>query len=563
MNMMKHSGTRETGRGIRRWLTPITVAAIVLLVLLNVGLTALLQYRSLYVDLTPEGLYTLSDRMVAECDKVDADITITFCSDPDRLLASSVTRYVYVMATELANQYDNIKVETYNLTLNPTALDRFRTTSASRLAEDRVIVSSGDRYRIYSASSFWVSDADSTDGKYWAFDGEYVMATAFFSLALIENPVAYYVYNHGESYYVSPSDQENAALLSGSDEDGAAFYDLLIKAGLKVGYLDLSSVDAIPEDCTCLILNGPKTDLQGADPTSYYERSESEIIDRYLAAGNGALMLFKDPDAEGLENLTQLAEKWGISYVDGSIVKDETSSLGDAVETAASLRNTKLISKYNYNEESYAHSIYKDISAIDSAPAVIVDRTGYVKRYFPEDKYLVSGNVESGYVYSDFLYSSDKARTYSVDGDFTTGEDGVYSLAALTVRTRTDSYSLEKYQSFMFCAATSALTENTYLTNSAYANYDVMFALVRYISGVNGYADMNLGGTSFNSESLGGKQLQYSVIENTEHTDSITGKDCAAFTGGSMTLWCIVLLAVPLVTVTAVGTVICVRRRFL
>ncbi len=562
MNMMKHSGTRETGQGLRRWLTPITAAAIVLLVALNVGLAALLQYRSLYVDLTPEGLYTLSDTMVTECDKIDADITITFCNDPDRLLASSETRYVYVMATELASRYDNIKVETYNLTLNPTALDRFRTTSASSLTADRVIVSSGDRYRMYSASSFWMADSDNKDGGYWAFNGEYVMATAFFSLALIENPVAYYVYNHGESYYVSPEDTANAALLAGSDEDGAAFYDLLVKAGLKVGYLDLGQVSEIPEDCACLILNGPRTDLAAGDLTSYHDRSESEIIDRYLAAGNGALMLFKDPDVTGLENLTQLAEKWGISYIDGSIVKDETSSLGDAAETPAELRNEKLISKYNYNEESYAHSIYKDISAIDSAPAVIVDRTGSVKRYFPEDSYLVSGNVESGYVYSDFLYSSEKARTYTVDG-YLSGEDDAYSLAALTVRSRTDSYSLEKYHSFMFCAASTSLTDNTYLTNAAYANYDVMFALVRYISGVNGYADLSLGGTSFNSESVGGKPLQYSVMEETDHTDSITGKACSAFTGSSMTLWCIVLLALPLVTVTVVGTFVCVRRRFL
>ena len=562
--MKKHSGTRETGRGIRRWLTPITVAAVLLLVALNVGLTALLQYKSLYVDLTPEGLYTLSDTMVTECDKVDADITITFCSDPDRLLANSETRYVYVLATELSNRYDNIEVETYNLTLNPTALDRFRTTSASRISEDKVIVSSGDRYRIYSASSFWMADSNDADGDYWAFNGEYVMATAFFSLSLINNPVAYYVYNHGESYYVSPEDEANAALLAGSDEDGAAFYDLLIKAGLRVGYLDLGAVDAIPEDCACLIINGPKSDLLGAEnPSSYYERSESEIIDRYLAAGNGALMLFKDPDAMGFTNLTQLAEKWGISYVDGSVVKDETSSLGDAASTAAALRNTKLISKYNYNEESYAHSIYKDISSIDSAPAVIVERTGSVKRYFPDDNYLVSGNIESGYVYSDFLYSSDRARTYSVEGDFVTGEDDTYSLAALTVRSRTDSYSLEKYHSFVFCAATSALTDGTYLTNAAYANYDVMFSLVRYISGVNGYADINLGGESFNSDSVGGKRLQYSVMQEQDFTDSITGKDCAAFTSGSMTLWCIVLFALPVLTVAVVGTVICLRRRFL
>ncbi len=561
--MMKHIGTRGAERGIRRHLPWITALGILLLIVLNVGLAALLQYRSLYLDLTPEGLYTLSDGMEKECDKLKSELTITFCDDPDRLLSRAETRYVYVMATELANKYDNIKVETYNLTLNPTALDRFRVTSASTLSRDRVIVSCEDRYRIYSASSFWVKNSEDSSERYWAFNGEYVMANAFHSLSLIDAPVAYYVYNHGESYFVPDSDTANAALLSGSDPQGAAFYGLLLKAGLRVGYLDLSQAQEIPEDCALLIMNGPTSDLISADPTSYYARSESEVLDRYLAKGNGALMLFKDPDASGLRNLTQLAEKWGISYIDGSIVRDENGSLGDSADTPALLRNSKLISRYNTNESSYPYAIYKDVSTIVSAPPVIVERAGAIKRYFRSNSYFVSGNMEAAYAYGAFLTSSDTARLHSVETGDLTGDPGVYTLAALTARTTIDSYTTEQYVSYFFAAATTGLTMDSYIDAGSYANHDVMLALVTYISGMDDYADLNLGSNNFNSDNVGGKRLQYSELSATDTVDPITKKECRAFTNSSLVLWTVISFAIPLLVVPAVGIYVCVRRRFL
>ena len=69
----------------------ITLVGIVLLLGLNLGLTYLGGQRLFMTDLTPEGIYTLSDKMVEVCHEMldpDADgnakkIKITFCTDPD------------------------------------------------------------------------------------------------------------------------------------------------------------------------------------------------------------------------------------------------------------------------------------------------------------------------------------------------------------------------------------------------------------------------------------------------------------------------------------------------
>jgi hypothetical protein len=548
---------------LRRFATPLAALGILLILALNLGVTALMQENVAYLDLTPEGMYTLSDAMIDECEKVTGDITITFCDDPDRLLDRFETRYVYVMAKKLANKFDNIKVETYNLTLNPTALDRFRSVSSTGLRSDTVIVSCGDRYRTYSADSFWVSGSDGTSGKekYWSFDGEYVMATAFFSLSAIEQPVVYFSYGNGEKFYVSEDDTEHAALLPMSRDDQSAFYDLLLKEGLKVDYLDLSTVDEIPEDCACLIINGATEDIGSGDPSSYYGIPVSEMLDRYISRGSGSVMIFKDPDYT-LPNLEEFSEKWGISFVNGSTVADAVQSLADSVSTPADRVNEKLVADYSSDTKGGSYAVYKGLASLDTAPRVIVERTGSVKLAWETEKILVSGNRAASAWYSGFLFSSENAKTYSIgEGHELTGEDGVYTLAALSAREWMDSITTEQYFSYVFGAATTELTTNEYLTNASYANYDVMFALIRQVSRVTKYADFNLGSTSLNSEKVGGKRLQYCKMQPNDYTEAITRDEYAGFTSASLTVWTLVIASIPVLAVPIVGTVVYLKRR--
>ena len=562
---MNNTRPKRLSARYQKWLTPAVIVLAVLLVVLSVGLAGLVSSHSLWLDLTPEGLYSLSDLMIAECEKIERDITITFCDDPDHLMSAFQTRYVYVMAKELEQRFDNITVETCNVTLNPTAVDRYRAVSSSSIPASSVIVSCGDQFRIYTASQFWISgtDSDGNNSGLYSFNGEYKMATAFFSLSAIASPKAYFLINHGERYY-APDDEAHAELRAGAgqDEDLSAFYNLLLKAGLTVDYLDLTGMQTVPDDCALLIVNCPTTDLGGGDLYSFSDRTEVEVLDRYISEGNGAIMFFKDPDVS-LLNLEQFCEKWGISYIDGATVgrKLKTGETTDLVRGV-----------YNTDESTVAYSVYKTLASVSSSPDVVTSGSGAVKLAWRESEGELSGNFMGKRLYADFLYAPTKdpndphdygSALYAIDGGgIVSGDDQRYAVAAISTRYWSDSYSLEKFYSYVFASASSDVISKENLENPAYGNADVFFSLVRYLARNDEYADLALGSESFNSKNMGGKKLVTSKLSASAYTDSGSRKSCAAITRGDMVRISIFVF-VPAFAAAVAGLVLWRRRRIL
>ena len=562
---MNNTRPKRLSARFQKWLTPAVIVLAALLVVLSVGLAGLVSSHSLWLDLTPEGLYSLSDLMIAECSKIERDITITFCDDPDHLMSGYMTRYVYVMAKELEQRFDNITVKTCNVTLNPTAVDRYRAVSSSSIPASSVIVSCGDQFRIYTASQFWISgtDSDGNSSGLYSFNGEYKMATAFFSLSAIASPKAYFLINHGERYY-APDDEAHAELRAGAgqDEDLSAFYNLLLKAGLTVDYLDLTGKRTVPDDCAVLIVNRPQTDLGGGDLYSFSDRTEAEVLDRYISEGNGAIMFFKDPDVS-LLNLEQFCEKWGISYIDGATVgrKLKTGETTDLVRGV-----------YNKDEATVAYSIYKTLASVVSSPDVVARGSGAVKLAWKESEGELSGNFLGKRLYADFLYAPTKdpndphdygSALYAIDGGgLVSGDDQRYAVAAISTRYWSDSYSLEKFYSYVFASASSDIISKENLENPAYGNADVFFSLVRYLARTDEYADLALGSESFNSENMGGKKLVTSKLSAAAYTDSGSRKSCAAFTRGDLVRISIFVF-VPALAASVAGVVLWRRRRIL
>ena len=165
----------------------ITIVGIVLLLGLNLGLTYLSGQKLLIADLTPEGFYTMRDKMLEACHAIlDPDengevkeIKITFCTDPDYLVASDSMRATYFMALSLQNKFDNVTVETVNVALDPTAVSMYRTTSRESITASDVIFSYGAKYKIADATSFWTSDN-------FSYNGEYRVVSILASLTAID-----------------------------------------------------------------------------------------------------------------------------------------------------------------------------------------------------------------------------------------------------------------------------------------------------------------------------------------------------------------------------------------
>ena len=557
--------------------TVITIASIVVILVLNLLLSYFGQQKTVFFDMTPEGLYTLSDAMVDECDEMfgkitsygtDKKVKITFCTDPDYLVATSTSRLIYFMALKMQNKYpDAIEVETVNVRMNPTAVAKYKTTSLSAITSKNIIISYGDRYRVSTVDSFWASGNNT--GSY--YNGEYRVATLIRSVTAISQPKAYFVTDHGETYY-DPDNKE-----SEMSKSMAAFADLLTDRGLEIKTLKLSEVDRVPADCALLIINNPKTDFTYDKDKldEFFYVSDTEKIDRYLVTKQGAVMVAKDYRIT-LPVFENFLYEWGFKFSD-SVVVDRESSLEDENNTA-----TNIIAKYDTNVDSYGYALYGEYADLSSAPLTVFSDTGSVECSFVESFTVTEpGTGYASKQYAPYLTTSATAQRYmrdEVTGEITTvldGDVGQYHLAAVTVRSEIDPIANEKTYSYLFCVNSPGFLSNDVLAEASYANYDILSAAITNISRVDEHASMDLGALSGNSASGGGKLITSTAMSTDDTTlysnkykdgDPSKGliviKQNHGITNTAIIIYASIAAAIPL-TIAIVGIVVCAKRKYL
>lgn len=548
--------------GKRYVLTIVTVASLLVLLALNMVLTYFGVQKTIFLDTTPEGLYTLSDQFKKECAFIDDDlgedgrkVKITFCADPDTLLDSTVTRLVYFTALEMQNTYDNVEVETVNVTYNPTAVSKYRPTSLTTINPSDVIVSYGDRYTVANASNFWVI----AEQKLWAYNGEYKMASLVMSVTAKDRPVAYFATGHGETYYDTANPESEGSV------NTAYLYDLLSERGLQVKTIDLTAAKEIPDDCVLLIINDPTLDFTAdSDKLDEYGYvSPLEVIDRYLVKDYGSVMVAKDPEVT-LTNFESFLREWGFEF-STSIVKDTSSLLDTTGEY------TTLVGDYDKNEDSYGYMLYSEFAGLSSSPSMVFKNTGYVSCIYgsgteiPEDgAYSVTRR------YEPLFYSSKEAKAYEKDGEGYTAlerEGDAMHLAAVCTRVFLDSKTIEYKYSDLFCAPSAEFFSNEMLGNASYANYQIVSVLTENLIRTEEYASTALGGISINFDNVGGKELASTVISENAITDvdpetGLTYVVKKGLSSDTVTALTAVILAFPAV-VLILGIAVCIRRRYL
>lgn len=534
----------------------ITALLVLLVVALNILLPFLSQRALFYPDLTPESLYTVTDEMYAVCDTIQTDVTVTFCQEPDRLLENAAMRYVYILAQKVAKRNPHIKVVTVDIKKNPTAVYDYRTTSASSIAGDDVIISCGKRYRIYNVDSFYTLSEESVGGRYWAFNGEYKLATGLLSVSSVAEPYVYFAYGHGEKIYVDEEDTKNAHLLAQSDPSVSAFYYLMQDVGLRVGYINLDT-EQIPESCVLLVLCGTTQDYQTQDIYAFSEVSPIDKMHLYLSQRQGSVMVFKDPEAGAMTELDQFLSLWGIDY-HSALIKDNTAFVGESTEN--------LIATYTTKDDQMSAGVYADMADMASPPRTVAPHSGYLTMSWKSSAQSGSSTSAVNGYFSPFLSSSSAAYAYTLSGELAQERAQSFCLSALSTRVYSNQTTKDDYYSYVFASAGTGMCDNAYVGEASYGNYDVLFSLVRYLSRTDVYADMALGGTSDNSERRGGKVLQYGDLspKDTVIFDSKGQivRTCAGLSTTAVWVWTVCIVCLPALAAGIYGAVLLVRRRW-
>lgn len=573
--------------------TVISIVAILLVLALNLWVNKFGIYGNAYIDMTEEGLYTLTDKMEESCDElfdsIGGEVEIIFCNDRDYLIKDISTRVVYYMALAMAKNRDNCTVRTVNVNMNPTAVARYKTTSLTEINSNDIIISydakTGDasvgnsRYRIVTANNFWRFNSDNTA---YSYDGEYQMMSYLLSLTLVDRPAAYFVTDHGETYY-DVSNPENPM-----NSETGVFADLLHDRGFEIKNLSIGKliedadrlsketgktvIPEIPEDCILLIINNPKTDFR-YDPTaatSFAYVSETEILDRYMTDERGSIMVSLDYDSSRLDNggeklcnLEDFLAEWGIECT-GLKVTDEENSIND---------KTNIIADYNLEKDTYAYNIYGSFANMTSSPRFVVSDTGSLKTSFGiGNEVNEPGSAQTLRIFTPFIYSSDTSLTHAKGGhgDYNVlADDGRQIVAALGSRQTTAMENGNLTFSYVFCAASPVFFSSDTLGNGSYANFDIVSSLVQDICRLESYADDELGGKNANGSNLFGKKIiDYGIREKDEKKDIfVEGGDTDSIYTKGLTAprraWAIVIIFAAPVIIAAVGIVVSIRRKYL
>ncbi len=532
---------------------PLTLALVILLaaglLAVNLFLPNVMHRHNLYVDMTPEGLYTMTDTLEKELSGITQDVEIIFCTDADYLFGNDETRYPYITCKQLAAANEHISLRHINVVTDPSSADPYRQSPSTVISWDDIIVSSGGRYKILSAAAFYAAE----DGEKVAYNGEYRIATAVLSLTSYKDgPAAYFTVGHGERYYLEGD--------AGSDPTLSSFYELLLDAGLRVDKIDLDAVEAVPEDCALLVMCGPTEDYANENFNDYYALPALEKIDRYLD-NNHSLMVFRDAFAPDMPALNEYLHEWGFT-IDTTSVSSENNSLANSVSGAQ--EGDRLIAVYpTADNAAIGHSMFSAIADMATPPKMIFPNAASVRMVWRDNLISTAFNVTR--CVSSVFFAPADAKVLDKEGYlFSDNAKGNVWLAA--VCSEAQLVGAEYEYSYVFGAGSTAMISNDYLSDSAFGNGDVMYSVIRSLSRSDIYASTALGGFDMNTpETYGGKMYEeihltkgeenviyYNLMES--HT--YKGLSNASFTGAI-----IVCGALPVLTVIVTGVAVLRRRK--
>lgn len=277
-------------------LAALLIAALVLAVFVPINLIA--SYYDKYIDMTPSKQYTFTDTTLQLLeDTADKDIDIFFLYSEDQLRDAPEFLSLYNALLQL-DEYDNIDVEYFIPDENPALVEELNPSGSLTVGDADIFVRCGDVIKkIGSERIFQFNEEGYLSGN----SVEELISGAITIVTGGSLPTVYFLTGHGEKTI---------------NDSYATFASILKSDNYDVAELDLSTVDAVPDNAAILMLAGPQEDIT---------LDEKEKLLAYAAKG-GAMAFFIAPvDSDGrFENIEEILEDYELG-IDYNIVKETAS----------------------------------------------------------------------------------------------------------------------------------------------------------------------------------------------------------------------------------------------
>ena len=283
----------STRRGT--YLALVVIIAIVVAIMANVIVRKLPQQFTRY-DLSQTEMFTFTQQTKDICKQLDSTVTLYFISNPD-LGHSDLSKYVEQLASRYTSLSKHIKLVTVDPAQNPTFVPQYTDMAVT---DKSIIVDGPKRSKVVDFNDIFVYDQNaymSTGEIDMEFAGEAAITSAI-SYVISDNvPVIYATMGHSE---IIPDD---------------TILEQIWAEGYSTIEINLSTVDAVPEDADCLLIDCPMIDLNDR---------ETQIIKDYIAGG-GNLLLISSVVDDTMPNLKSIMAQYGMSPVPGVVIEGNTS----------------------------------------------------------------------------------------------------------------------------------------------------------------------------------------------------------------------------------------------
>lgn len=547
----------------------IIISAIIVLAVLAVNIAfSILSYKNLwFVDLTTTRyntidatMYTLtpttrdliSREAIPMINRVNSEksaagqeklkLNIIFCAEPDLIEGEELMRYISYTARHLQKEFpEHINVEYINIEKNPTAVQKYKITSAANIYPTNVIVEFGSEFTVLSYKSFFTANSDSEAP--WAYNGEKRFAASILSVTRAEAPICCITTNHGEDIY-------NA---DGSiNPKYTAFVSLVRGAGYNPMPINLES-EEIPADCRMIITFNPKEDFRAFGNMSEGTTNEIEKLDRFLD-GSNSFMFIGNPDTPALTNLDEYLEEWGVKLSKVNIAGD---SVGEIIRDDVMNTDEDGYSVIGqYATEGKGAAITEDILSLSYPPKAVFAKSGHIVAPESYSKTYVLANEEKGiepYEFYKYYKNGVSRNMYNVFTSYDSAEslvdgkvydmassDKLFSLMTITEEIREiqeDSYNTVNNASYVMAVASTEFFTNDALNSKSFGNTDILLSALRHTS--REIIPVNIDIKPF---------YIYDVQQG-------------LLTQKQATTYMLILAIVPTVIILSVGAVICVKRK--
>lgn len=243
------------------------------------------------LDITANQFYSISDLTKQMLKNLDQDVTIYWICQSgveDAALQTLLDRYV--------TGSSHVKLERIDPDLNPTFTQKYPDIDFSN---NSLIVLREDRYRYVGNEDIYLEELDyNTYENVYTFDGENAITSAIDFVISQDLPKLYFLSGHQEV----------------TIED--AFKRSLELENFLSAELNLSSMDAIPEDADLVLICAPASDLS---------EKEASMMSAYLAKGGDLMLLSTPSETESFPNLYGLLDGYGVSAVPGVIFEGDSN----------------------------------------------------------------------------------------------------------------------------------------------------------------------------------------------------------------------------------------------